>query len=146
MQCTERLRPARPSIDLDEGTVGFKEVVAGGLGVIAGETHEGSDEGISQAFAVQGKKVGWSCGRCAHINDIRASSCESCGRSFVESARLIADAGVPAKQQRATLKAFSAVLGGAVLMRLVAGLISPWAAAGPFGAATIRFLVRYLRS
>jgi hypothetical protein len=145
MQCSKRLKPQRADIDMNVGAPGFTELVGGGLDVIAGDVHEGSDEGITQAFAVGDDEVTWTCGRCRHRNDIKASSCAECGRSFAESARWIADSGIPKKQSHAAMKAIGIVGGGAVLMRLVGGLISPWAAAGLFGAACIRWIVRYFR-
>lgn len=146
MQCSARLRPARKTIDMGAGAPGFSEIVAGGLGVLAGEANEGSDEGIAQAFSVEGDAVKWTCGRCQHRNDIRASACESCGRSFAESARWIADTSVvPKKQGRSTLKALGMLSVGAVLMRLVAGLVSPWAAFALFGGILLRFVIRSFR-
>lgn len=145
MQCSKRLRPQREPVDMNAGAPGLAEIVGGGLDVVAGDVNEGSDEAISQAFAVQGDAVTWTCGRCQHRNDIRASECAGCGRSFAQSARWIAETEMPKKQSRATLKAIGIVGGGAILMRLVAGLISPWVAAGLLGAAFIRWCLRYLR-
>jgi hypothetical protein len=145
MQCSKRLKPQDVPVDISAGAPRLSEIVSGGLDVVAGEVHEGSDEGISQAFAVQGDAVTWTCGRCQHRNEIRASVCAGCGRSFNESARWIADTGLPKKRSRATLKAVGIVGIGAVVMRLVGGLISPWLAAGVLGAALIRWLLRYLR-
>lgn len=124
----------------------MRELVGGGLDVVAGDPHEGFDEGIGQAFALQGDSVTWPCGRCGHVNDIKASACAGCGRSFSESARFIADAEMPKKRFRASMKALGIVAGGVVVMRLVAGLISPWAAAGLLAAAGIRSVVRFLRA
>src|SRR5688572_13333821 len=100
MQCSERLVPEEKTIDMDAGAPGFSEIVSGGLGIIAGPS-EVDDSGIAEAFAVEGKNVTWACGRCQHRNDIRASKCASCGRSFAESARWIANMSVvPRKKQR----------------------------------------------
>lgn len=145
MQCSQRLKPRRDPIDMNEGAPRLSEIVGGGLDVVAGGGSLDSDEGIAQAFAVEGDGVTWTCGRCAHRNDIRARSCSECGRDFVVSARWIADAGMPKKRFQATLKAIGIVGGGAVLMRLVAGLISPWAAAGLLGAAVLRWCLRTFR-
>ena len=146
MQCSKRLRAARPEVDKDAGAPTARDIILGGLDIVAGDPHEGSDEGIADAFVVTGSAVTWTCRRCGHLNEIRASTCAECGTSFVDSARSIADDQVPAKQSRSMLKAAGIVAGGAVVMRLVAGLISPWAAAGLLGAATLRFVVRYLRT
>lgn len=146
MQCSRRLVPQREEIDLNAGTPTAREIVGGGLDMIAGDVHEGSDEGIEGAFAVEGGAVTWTCGRCAHRNPIEATVCEACGRSFVESARVIADAELPKKRFHSSLKAFGILLGGAVVMRLVAGLISPWAAAGLLAGAVIRGVVRFFRA
>jgi ribosomal protein L40E len=146
MQCSERLRLARQKIDMDAGAPTMREIVGGGLDVVAGDPHEGFDEGIGQAFAVQGRAVKWTCSKCSHLNDIQATACAGCGTTFVDSARAIADAEMPKKQSKVALKAIGIVLGAAVVMRLVAGLISPWAAAGLLIAVGIRFAVRYLRA
>lgn len=145
MQCSKELRGARPEIDMNAGAPTAGDIVSGGLDVIADDPHGGSDEGIAEAFVVTGSAVTWTCGRCGHLNEIRASACAGCGTSFVDSARSIADDQIPAKQSRSILKAAGIIAGGAVVMRLVAGLISPWAAAGLLGAAALRFVVRYLR-
>jgi ribosomal protein L37E len=145
MQCSKRLKPEREQIDLNAGAPTMRELVGGGLDVVAGTPNEGFDDGIGQAFALQGDKVTWPCGRCGHINDIKASTCAGCGHSFMESARFIADAEMPKKRFRSGMKALGIVTGGAVLMRLVAGLISPWAAAGLLAAAGVRVVVRFLR-
>lgn len=145
MQCSKRLKPDRKEIDMDAGAPALSEIVSGGIGILAG-SEEPRDEGLTEAFAVQGDSVTWTCGRCQHRNDIRASSCESCGRSFTESARWIADTSVvPKKHTRSTLKALGALSAGAVLMRLVAGLISPWAAFALFGGILLRSLIRFFR-
>ena len=145
MQCSRRLVAHRPQIDVNAGAPGAREMVAGGLDIVAGEPHAGSDEALADAFVVAGKTVTWTCGSCGHLNEIKTSACAGCGLSFVDSARKIADSEIPAKQSRSIMKAVGLVAGGAVVMRLVAGLISPWAAAGVLGAAALRTLVRYLR-
>ena len=145
MQCNERFRPARPPIDRDAGAPRADEIVAGGLGIIAGEAHPGSDEGIGEAFVVAGGSVTWTCGRCGGLNQMQESACSACGMTFADSARRIADSALPAKQSRSILKAVGILAGGAVVMRLVAGLISPWAAAGVLGAAALRTVIRYTR-
>lgn len=146
MQCAARLRATPTKIDLKAGAPSISEIVGGGLDVLAGEPHEGFDEGIRKAFAIQGHVVTWTCSRCSHPNDITASACVGCGMTFVDSARALADAEMPKKESKVTFKAIGIVLGGAVVMRLVAGLISPWAAAGLLLAVVIRFAVRYLRA
>jgi hypothetical protein len=146
MQCSTRLKPEKVAIDMNAGTPDLKEIVGGGLGILAGEPNEGSDEGIAQAFAVQGGAVTWTCGRCQHHNPVEASVCAGCGRSFAESARWIADTSVvPKKRSRSTLKALGIVSVGAVGMRLVAGFISPWAAAAVFGGVALRSVIRLFR-
>jgi ribosomal protein L40E len=146
MQCSTRLRPARVAIDYTEGAPQLKEMIGGTLGIVAGPS-ESTDDGIASAFAVDGDGATWICSRCSHRNDIKASECAKCGRSFVESARWTADTGiVPQKQSRAMLKALGIVSLGAVVMRLVGGLISPWAAFGLLGAAFLRWLVRMFRT
>lgn len=145
MQCHERLRSPAEKVDLNEGAPTARDLVTGALDVVAGDPHAGFDEGIGKAFVHQGDSVTWTCGKCAHRNDIRQAACEDCGTPFAASARLIADAEMPQKKSRAFLKATGIVLGGSVLMRLVAGLISPWAAVGLLGGAMIRALVRLLR-
>ena len=145
MQCSKRLKPERKRIDMSAGAPRLSEIVSGGLGVVAGSGDPQVD-GVGEAFAVEGGAVKWTCGRCRHRNDIRASECESCGRSFTESARWIADTTVvPKKQKHSTLKALGMVSLGAVLMRLVAGLISPWAAFALFGSIALRWLVRLFK-
>ena len=124
----------------------MREIVGGGLDVMAGDPHEGFDEGIGKAFTLEGGAVTWTCSKCTHPNDIKASLCGGCGTTFVESARAIADAEMPKKQSKVSFKAIGIVLSAAVVMRLVAGLISPWAAAGVLVAVLIRFGVRYLRA
>ena len=146
MQCSARLRAARTEVDMNAGAPTARDIVSGGLDIVTGDPHEGSEEGIADAFVVTGSAVTWTCGRCGHLNEIRESACADCGTSFIESARSIADDQMPAKQSRSVLKAAGIVAGSAVVMRLVAGLISPWAAAGLLGAAAIRFAVRYLRT
>jgi hypothetical protein len=131
---------------MDAGAQTVREIVGGGLDVLAGDPHEGFDEGIGKAFAVHGRAVKWTCSKCSHPNDIEAVACTGCGTMFIDSARAIADAEMPTKQSKVTLKASGIVLGAAVVMRLVAGLISPWAAAGLLIAVAIRFAVRYLRA
>lgn len=145
MQCNRRLTAQRPQVDVKAGAPSAREIMAGGLDVVAGDPHEGSDEALADAFVVAGGSVTWTCGRCGHLNEIRSSSCAGCGLTFVDSARKIADSEIPAKRSRSVLKAVGIIGGGAVVMRLVAGLISPWAAAGLLGAAALRTLVRYLR-
>lgn len=145
MQCNERFRPARATIDTNAGAPRAREIVAGGLDVVAGEAHPGSDEGLGEAFVVTAAGVTWTCARCGTLNQVDASDCSACGMSFTDSARRIADSALPAKQSRSILKAVGIVAGGAVVMRLVAGLISPWAAAGVLGAAALRTVIRYLR-
>jgi hypothetical protein len=146
MQCSRRLVPARKKVDMNEGAVSAGEIVAGSLDLVAGDAHEGSDEGIADAFVVTDSGVTWTCGRCGHLNEIKASACVGCGMTFVDSARKIASEQIPGKQSRSIMKALGIVAGGAVVMRLVAGLISPWAAAGVLGAAAVRTLVKYLRA
>lgn len=132
---------------MEAGAPRLSEIVSGGLGVIAGDIEAGSHEGLSHAFAVEGDSVTWTCGRCQHDNEIRASKCENCGRSFAESARWIADTSVvPKKQSRSTLKALGILSVGAVFMRLVGGLISPWAAFALLGGIVLRWVIRLFRT
>ncbi len=145
MQCNRRLVATRRAIDVNAGAPSAREIVSGGLDIVGGDPHEGSDDAIADAFVVAGSSVTWTCGKCGHLNEIRSSVCAGCGLSFVDSARKIADNEMPRKKSRSAMKAFGIVAGGAVVMRLVAGLISPWAAAGVLGAAALRTLVRYLR-
>jgi ribosomal protein L40E len=145
MQCSERLKPVSSPIDMTAGAPGLPELALGGLDVIAGDPNEHADAAISQAFAVEGRGVTWTCARCFHRNDIKASACAGCGRSFAESARLIADAEVPKKQSRATMKALGIVGSGALVMRLVAGFVSPWIVAAAFGGMLLRGVIRFLR-
>lgn len=131
--------------DKNAGAPGFAEIVGGGLDVIAGDADEGLDEGISQAFAVEGDQVMWTCGRCAHRNDIKATTCAGCGRSFMESARWIADAELPKKRFRTSLKTIGIISASAIVMRLVGGLISPWVAVAALGGIALRWVVRLFR-
>lgn len=145
MQCSKRLVERQEPIDMNAGAPQLSEIVSGGLGVIAGETVP--DDGISEAFEVGGDGVTWRCGRCQHRNDIKASVCAECGRSFAESAKWIADTTlVPKKQNHSTIKALGIVSLGAVLMRLVAGFISPWAAFALFGGLVLRWLIRVFKT
>lgn len=148
MQCSRRLVEQKKPIDMNAGAPRMSEIVSGGLGVIAGDPGHVTDDGIGEAFDVGFEgRVTWRCGRCQHRNDIKASVCAECGRSFVESARWIADTTiVPKKQTHATLKALGIVSLGAVGMRLVAGFISPWAAFAVFGGIVLRSLVRLFRT
>jgi RNA polymerase subunit RPABC4/transcription elongation factor Spt4 len=145
MQCSSRLVAQKVRVDMDAGTPGLSEIVGGGLDVIAGNPHPGIDDGIEQVFSVQGDKVTWSCGRCHHVNDIKSNVCESCGTSFVESARGVSDALMPKKTYRANLKALGYLSVSAVVLRLVAGFVSPWAAAALFGGIVLRAIVRFFR-
>jgi len=122
-----------------------REIVGGALDIVAGPGHEGDDEGLRQAFSVGEKKVTWNCTRCGFSNPIEAQKCEDCGRAFMDTAATLAAFAVSQKQSHSTMKALGLVLGGAVVMRLVAGLISPWAAAAFLGGAVGRFLLKYLR-
>lgn len=144
MQCSRRLKPDRPGIDDDRPTVG--EIAAGALDIMAGESYADSDEALAQTFAVQGGKATWTCARCGALNDMHADACSSCGATFIESARRIASSQVKEKESRSVLKAFGIVMIGAVVMRLVAGLISPWAAAAVLGGALLRTILKYLRN
>jgi len=146
MQCARRLRPERKSMDplADRPTAG--EVVGGALDIVAGATYEGDDEGLRQAFSVSGDRVVWNCTRCGQSNPIEAQKCEECGRPFAETAHVLAGVEVAKKQSRSMMKTLGLVAGGAVVMRLVGGLISPWAAAAFLGGAVLRFVVKYLRS
>lgn len=77
---------------------------------------------------------------------MRADNCASCGTAFLDSARRIADMDVKRMESRSIWKAFGFVMIGAVVMRLVAGLISPWAAAVVLGGALLRTIVKYFRN
>jgi hypothetical protein len=139
------MEPEKVKVDLNAGAPGLREIVGGGLDVIAGDLHAGIDDGIEQAFTVTGSQVTWTCARCHHVNDIKANACESCGRSFVESARGLSDSLMPKKTYRANLKALGYVSVSAVVLRLVAGFVSPWAAVGLFGGIVLRAIVRFFR-
>lgn len=144
MQCSRRLKPPRPRIDFDAGGPGVRETVAGALDVVAGEGY-GDDEGLRRAFTLGEKKASWVCARCGYFNELKADVCADCGRPFTDTAAALAGVEVAKKQSRSVLKALGIVTVGAVVMRLVAGLISPWAAAAVLGGAILRFLVKYLR-
>lgn len=144
MQCSRRLRPERPRIEDDRPSVG--EIASGALDIVAGESYASSDEALGQTFAVQGGKASWTCARCGALNDMRADNCASCGTAFLDSARRIADMDVKRMESRSIWKAFGFVMIGAVVMRLVAGLISPWAAAVVLGGALLRTIVKYFRN
>lgn len=145
MQCSKRLVERKEPIDMNAGAPQLSEIVSGGLGIVAGETAPA--DALGETFEVEGKSVTWRCGRCQHRNDIKASVCASCGRSFTESARWIADTTiVPERQKHATLKALGIVSVGAVGMRLVAGFISPWAAFALFGGLALRWFIRTFRT
>jgi len=145
MQCSERLRPPAPRVDLDEGRPSAREVIGGALDIVAGHAYEGDDEALRHAFSVSERGVTWNCSGCGNMNPIDAEVCTDCGRAFAETAHSWAGVSVAKKQSNATLKAAGLVLGGAVVMRLVAGLISPWAAGAFLGGAVLRFVVKYLR-
>lgn len=145
MQCARRLKPEREHVDLDAGRPSGREIIGGALDIIAG-ADEVDDEGLRQAFSVSERGVTWNCGRCGNVNPIDANRCTDCGRAFTATAAVMAKHEVSKKQSHASLKAAGLVLGGAVVMRLVAGLISPWAAAAFLGGAVVRFLVKYLRN
>lgn len=144
MQCARRLKPARKPIEDDRPSAG--EIAAGALDIVAGESYADTDEALAQTFAVYGGKASWTCTKCGELNDIRADKCSSCGATFVASARRIADLDVKKMESRSILKALGIVAIGAVVMRLVAGLISPWAAAAVLGGAVLRTIVKYLRN
>lgn len=147
MQCSKRLVPQRKPIDMAAGAPKMSEIVSGSLGILAGDTGAAADDGISEAFDLVGDAVTWRCGRCQRRNPIEASVCEGCGRSFTESARWIADTTVvPKKKSHSTMKALGIVSLGAVLMRLVAGFISPWAAFAVFGGVALRSLIRFFKT
>lgn len=162
MQCGRRFeRPERGSVaarasdlaaptassETDGGGFSVKQALADGLDLVSSaEAPDAFDDELGRAFAVQNQKVTWSCTRCSHLNDIKASECTQCGRSFVDSVRMIVDSEVPMKQSRSIWKALGIVSIGAVVMRLVAGLISPWTALAVLGAALLRFLVKFLRA
>ncbi|MGH2757321.1 MAG: hypothetical protein ACRDI3_05985 [Actinomycetota bacterium] len=146
MQCTKRLKPVPKKVDIAAGPPGAREIVGGALDIVAGPGYESDDEGLRQAFSVGGKKVTWNCSRCGYSNPIETQRCADCGRSFIDTAQELAAFEVSKKGSYTALKAISYVLVGAVLMRLVAGLISPWAAAAVLGGALLRFLLKYLRN
>jgi hypothetical protein len=125
---------------------GAREIVGGALDIVAGPGYESDDEGLRQAFSVGGKKITWNCYRCGSSNPVEAQKCGDCGRSFMDTARELASFEVSKKRSYTAMKVLSYVLVGAVLMRLVAGLISPWAAAAVLGGALLRFLLKYLRN
>lgn len=143
MQCAHRLKPERAATK-DERP-GAREIAAGALDIVAADDGP-DDSGLASAFAVGDKKVSWSCVRCGTLNDVRADVCTNCEASFMDLARNIATFEVNKKKSRATLRAFGYLLGGAVVMRSVAGLVSPWAAAALLGGTALRTVVKYLRA